>query len=88
MATKHSTISGVKVILLADRGFADQKFFRFLDEELEFNYIDSLDPGAALTESIEQVKKVIAFASSRKHLNHRAWCCLEPTASLKYRAVA
>lgn len=30
---------GVKVLLLADRGFADQKFFRFLDEELAFQYI-------------------------------------------------
>jgi len=29
----------VKVTLLADRGFADQKFFRFLNEELQFNYI-------------------------------------------------
>lgn len=29
----------VEVILLADRGFADQKFFRFLDEELKFQYI-------------------------------------------------
>lgn len=31
--------AGVKVILLADRGFADQKFFRFIDEELGFKYI-------------------------------------------------
>jgi len=31
--------AGVKVTLLADRGFADQKFFRFLDEELGFKYI-------------------------------------------------
>lgn len=30
---------GVEVILLADRGFADQKFFRFLDEELAFKYV-------------------------------------------------
>lgn len=29
----------VTVTLLADRGFADQKFFRFLDEELKFQYI-------------------------------------------------
>jgi Transposase DDE domain len=29
----------VEVLLLADRGFADQKFFRFLDEELCFKYI-------------------------------------------------
>ena len=31
--------AGVKITLLADRGFADQKFFRFLDEELRFKYI-------------------------------------------------
>jgi hypothetical protein len=31
--------AGVEVTLLADRGFADQKFFRFLDEELGFKYI-------------------------------------------------
>lgn len=31
--------AGCKVTLLADRGFADQKFFRFLDEELGFKYI-------------------------------------------------
>lgn len=30
---------GVQITLLADRGFADQKFFRFLDEELHFNYV-------------------------------------------------
>jgi len=31
--------SDVQVIVLADRGFADRKFFRFLDEELGFQYI-------------------------------------------------
>lgn len=31
--------AGIEVTLLADRGFADQKFFRFLEEELHFNYI-------------------------------------------------
>ena len=30
---------GIEVTLLADRGFADQTFFRFLDEELQFKYI-------------------------------------------------
>jgi hypothetical protein len=30
---------GVDVSVLADRGFADQKFFRFLDEELQFKYV-------------------------------------------------
>jgi hypothetical protein len=50
--------------------------------------IDSPDPGAALTESVEQVKKVIALAPSKKHLNHRTLGRLEPTASLKYKAAA
>ena len=30
---------GVKITILADRGFSDQKFLRFLSEELGFNYI-------------------------------------------------
>lgn len=36
---KNVLPEGVKILLLADRGFADQKFFRFLDEELAFQYI-------------------------------------------------
>ena len=41
LLTRLKTVlpTGTKVILLADRGFADQKFFRFLDEELGFKYI-------------------------------------------------
>jgi hypothetical protein len=50
--------------------------------------IDSPDPAAALTESVEQVKKVIVLAPSKKHLNHRTLGRLEPTASLKYRTAA
>ena len=50
--------------------------------------IDSPDPGAALTESVEQVKKVIVLAPSKKHLNHRTLGRLEPTASLKYSSAA
>ncbi len=30
---------GVEVVLLADRGFADKKFFHFLEEELDFKYV-------------------------------------------------
>ena len=30
---------GVKVTVLADRGFSDQRFFKFISEELEFYYI-------------------------------------------------
>jgi hypothetical protein len=36
---KMALPSDIQVILLADRGFADRKFFRFLDEELGFQYI-------------------------------------------------
>src|SRR5271169_2353189 len=30
---------GVKVLILADRGFGDQKLYRFLSEELKFEYL-------------------------------------------------
>jgi len=40
---------GVEVILLADRGFADQKFFRFLDEELKFKYIIRIKSSTTVT---------------------------------------
>jgi hypothetical protein len=36
---KASIPADVKVTLLADRGFADKKFFEFLEVELQFNYI-------------------------------------------------
>ena len=50
--------------------------------------IDSPDPGTALVECVEQIKKVIILAPSRKHLNHRILGRLEPTASLKYKDAA
>lgn len=40
---------GVEVILLADRGFADQKFLRFLDEELQFKYIIRIKSSTMVT---------------------------------------
>lgn len=40
---------GVAVLLLADRGFADQKFFRFLDEELKFQYIIRIKASTTIT---------------------------------------
>jgi hypothetical protein len=50
--------------------------------------IDSEDPATQLSECVEQIKKVVVLAPSRKHLNHRTLGRLEPTASLKYRAAA
>lgn len=39
----------VEVTLLADRGFADQKFFKFLDEELKFKYIIRIRANTMIT---------------------------------------
>lgn len=36
---KDTLPQGIKVTVVADRGFADKKFFQFLSEELHFNYI-------------------------------------------------
>ena len=36
---KDTLPKGVKVTVVADRGFAEKKFFQFLAEELKFNYI-------------------------------------------------
>lgn len=46
---KNVLPEGVKVTLLADRGFADQKFFRFLDEELQFDYIIRVKSNTTVT---------------------------------------
>ena len=51
---------GVEVILLADRGFADQKFFRFLDEELSFKYII-------------RIKSSTTIASGEKRAKAKEW---------------
>lgn len=50
--------------------------------------VDNSDPDAALAESVEQVRKVIVLAPSKKHLNHRKLGRLRPTDSLKYRGAA
>lgn len=39
----------IEVTLVADRGFADQKFFKFLDEELNFNYIIRIKSNTIIT---------------------------------------
>ena len=35
----HALPQGVKVLILADRAFGDQKLYRFLTEELKFDYL-------------------------------------------------
>jgi len=50
--------TGVSVTLLADRGFADQKFFRFLDEEFGLNIsfgLNQTPPSFTKTSKIRQL---------------------------------
>ncbi len=47
----------VKLTLLTDRGFADQKFFNFLENELKFNFIIRFKKGTELTNSKGETKK-------------------------------
>ena len=41
----------IEVTLLADRGFAAQKFFKFIEEELNFNYIIRIKSNTRITDS-------------------------------------
>jgi len=57
---KEALPPDIKVTLLADRGFADQKFFKFLDEELKFNYII-------------RIKSITTIAHADKQLKAKDW---------------
>jgi hypothetical protein len=46
---KNVLPQGVHVTLVADRGFADQKFFRFLADELQFDYIIRIKSNTTIT---------------------------------------
>lgn len=50
--------------------------------------IESDDPCNALTECVDQIKKVVVVAPSSKHMNYRTLGRLEPSISLKYRNAA
>jgi hypothetical protein len=54
--------ASIEVTLLADRGFADQKFFRFLNDELKFNYII-------------RIKSSTTIISGEKKLKAKEWLC-------------
>jgi DDE family transposase len=41
--------AGIKVLILADRGFGDQKLYRFLNEELKFDYLIRFRGNIAVT---------------------------------------
>ena len=47
-----------QVTLLADRGFADHKFFKFLDEELKFKYIVRIKSSTTITHKDKKEKAI------------------------------
>lgn len=53
---KENIPDDVKVILLADRGFADQKFFNFLSGELKFDYVIRIKSNTSIFENDEKDK--------------------------------
>lgn len=61
--------SGIKVTLLADRGFACEKFFRFLDEELKFNYIIRIKSSTTIKHK-NIGKKAINWLRDDGHIIH------------------
>lgn len=58
--------SGVAITLLADRGFADQKFFKFIDEELNFKYIIRIKSNTIIKHGGE-VKKGVEWLRADGH---------------------
>lgn len=63
---KESLPTDVQVLLLADRGFADKNFLRFLDEELGFSYIIRMKSNTTVTQSKKQIKYRLALLSDLK----------------------
>jgi hypothetical protein len=61
--------AAVEVTLVADRGFADQKFFRFLDEELKFNYIIRIKSNTLITHKNTSKKAVDWLRKDHRAVN-------------------
>lgn len=72
--------ASVKVTLVADRGFADRKFFKFLEETLQFNYIIRIKSNTTITTS----KGISSKASECIEKNGRAKSMKEVTLTKEY----
>jgi len=48
---------GIEVLVVADRGFADQKFFKFLSEALKFQYIIRIKSSTTITNKAGEKRK-------------------------------
>jgi len=57
----------VIVTLVADRGFADQKFFKFIEEELEFNYIIRFKKGTYISNHKGESKTASDWSNENGH---------------------
>jgi Transposase DDE domain len=53
---KESLPEDVRVTLIADRGFADKKFFEFLEDTLNFNYIIRIKSNTYITSETDEQK--------------------------------
>ena len=60
------------------------------DAIIEFvrGVVNSEDPASELEKCIKNIKQVVVFAPSRKHMNYRNLGHLKPAPSLKYKAAA
>lgn len=54
---KEVVPAGVEVTLVADRGFASQRFFEFLGKELQFNYLIRLKASTCVTNNTGETRK-------------------------------
>lgn len=70
------------VTVVADRGFADQKFFRFLADELKFNYIIRIKSNTTIIHQGEKAK-----ASERIHPDGRIICLKDAEITLQHYPV-
>jgi hypothetical protein len=53
-------LPAVKVLILADRGFGDQKLYRFLTEELKFDYLIRFRGNIAVTSAEGETKAYVS----------------------------
>ena len=64
---KEAMPKDVVVTLVADRGFADQKFFKFIEEELGFNYIIRFKKGTYISNDKGEEKTAGEWVNENGH---------------------
>ena len=59
--------AGLQVMVVADRGFADKKFFQFISEELNFNYVIRIKSSTTITNEKGESRKASAWLRTDGH---------------------